>query len=139
MYVGVARIVLHIPGSASLKARRKVVKSFKDRLRARLPVSVAEVGDTEKYQVGTLGVCVVSADAHICEEVLDQARSWASNLSDALLADAAIEVMSFGRGGGGVRGGIEHALDQKTEGTADERPEGDWDDDTLVDTPRGNE
>lgn len=112
MFVGVARIVLQIPGARSLKDRRQVVKSLKDRLRARLPVSVAEVGDVERYQVATLGVAVVSADAARCDEVLGNAGHMARSHSGAVLADLGTEVVPFGRGGSGVRGGIEHALDE---------------------------
>jgi uncharacterized protein YlxP (DUF503 family) len=111
MFVGVARFVLQIPGVRSLKERRRVVKSIKERVRAKLPVSIAEVGDVERYQVATLGLTVVSRDKTLCESVLSQARSMAASHGGALLADAAIEVMSFADGGSGIRGGIEHALD----------------------------
>jgi uncharacterized protein len=110
MFVGVSRQVLQIPGARSLKDRRRVVKSLKDRLRARLPVSVAEVGDVERYQVATLGVAVVSADAARCREVLSRATSIAATLRDAVLADVATEVVSFGAGGSGLGSGIEQAL-----------------------------
>ncbi len=110
MFVGVSRQVLQIPGARGLKDRRRVIKSLKDRLRARLPVSVAEVGNVERYQVATLGLCVVSSDAARCREVLDRAASIAGALRDAVLADVATEVLSFGDGGAGVRGGIEHVL-----------------------------
>jgi uncharacterized protein YlxP (DUF503 family) len=107
MFVGVARHVLQIPGSRSLKDRRRVVRSYKDRLRAKLPVSVAEVGDVERYQVATLGLAVVAREAAFCEEILGQAARLAGSLHDALLADTATEIVSFGRGGKGLRGGIE--------------------------------
>jgi uncharacterized protein len=110
MFVGVARLVLQIPGARSLKDRRRVVKSFKDRLRARLPVSVAEIGDVERYQVATVGVAVVSGSSARCSEVLSHARGMASSLSGAILADAATEIVSFGSGGGSMQGGIEKAL-----------------------------
>ena len=42
MHVGVLRLTLHIPGARSLKERRKVVRSFKDRATAKLRASVAE-------------------------------------------------------------------------------------------------
>lgn len=111
MFVGVARLVLQIPGARSLKDRRRVVKGFKDRVRARLPVSVAEIGDVERYQVATLGLAVVSSSKSRCSEVLSHAASVAAHTSDALLADVATEIVSFGSGGSGIRGGIEHALD----------------------------
>lgn len=110
MFIGVARVVLQIPGARSLKDRRRVVKSFKDRVRARLPVSVAEIGDLERYQVATLGVAVVSGEAARCSEVLSRVHSAAASLSDAVLADIGTEVIPFGAGGSAVRGGIEQSL-----------------------------
>jgi uncharacterized protein YlxP (DUF503 family) len=116
MFVGVARIVLQIPGARSLKDRRRVVKSLKDRVRARLPVSVAEVGDLERYQVATLGVCVVSNDSARCSEVLSRVANLAAEATDALVADVGTEIVSFAFGGSGVRGGIEQALERGAKG-----------------------
>lgn len=110
MFVGVARLVLSIPGARSLKDRRRVVKSLKDRVRARLPVSLAEVGDLERYQVATLGVAVVSNEAARCSEVLSAAVAMARVARDAVLADVATEVITLAEGGRGIRGGIESAL-----------------------------
>ena len=112
MFVGVARIVLQIPGARSLKDRRRVVKGLKDRARAKLPVSIAEVGDLERHQVATLGVSVVSNDSARCSEVLSHMASLAGSAHDALVADVATEIVSFGTGGSGIRGGIEQALDR---------------------------
>ena len=125
MFVGVARFVLQIPGARSLKDRRKVVKSFKDRVRARLPVSVAEVGDVERHQVATVGVAVVSGQAARCSEILASARSMAASLGGALLADATIEIVSFGAGGRRMHAGIESALGAQDEGALDELDDGD--------------
>jgi len=110
MFVGILRLVFQIPGAASLKDRRRVVKSFKDRVRARFPVSIAEVGDLERYQVATLGVAVVSGEAARCQEVLSAVARAAEQASDAVLADVATELIPFGSGGSGIRGGIEQAL-----------------------------
>lgn len=111
MFIGVARLVLQIPGARSLKDRRRVVKSFKDRARARLPISIAEVGDVERYQVATLGVAVVSKEAARCSEMLSHTAAMASGLSGAVLADVKTEIVAFGAGGSSLRGGIEDALD----------------------------
>jgi uncharacterized protein len=114
VFVGVARLVLAVPGARSLKDRRRVVKSLKDRLRARVPVSVAEVGDLERYQVATLGMAVVSNEAARCSEVLSQAVAMARVAKDAVLSDVATEIITLGEGGGAIRGGIEQALDDIT-------------------------
>jgi uncharacterized protein YlxP (DUF503 family) len=115
MFVGVARLVLQIPAARSLKDRRSVIRSFKDRVRARLPVSVAEVGDVGSWQVATIGVAVVSGEAARCDEVLAHAASIARALSEAVLADVRTEVLSFGKGGDGLRRGIESALDDEVD------------------------
>ncbi len=112
MFIGVLRLVLQIPGAVSLKDRRRVVKSFKDRVRARFPVSIAEIGDLSRYQVATLGVAIVSGEAARCSEVLSAVSRAAGVLKDAVLADVATELIPFGGGGSGVLGGIEQALDR---------------------------
>jgi uncharacterized protein YlxP (DUF503 family) len=104
MIVGVLRIVLQIPEANSLKARRSVVRSFKERVRARLPVSIAEIGDAERYQVASFGVAVVSSDARRCQELLGRVASMARTLPDAVLADVALELVHFGEGGSSLRG-----------------------------------
>jgi uncharacterized protein YlxP (DUF503 family) len=106
MFVGVARLVLQIPGARSLKDRRQVVKSFKERLRARLPLSVAEVGDVERHQVATLGLSVVARDFGYAKTVLGEAVELGRNLPEAVLADLRTEVLSFGAGGEGIAEGI---------------------------------
>jgi hypothetical protein len=114
MFVGVLCLVLHIPGARSLKERRMVVKSFKDRVRARLPVSVAEVGDVELHQIANVGVVVVARDSARCREVLSAATNLARNVSNAMLSDVKSEIIPFGDGGSSLRGGIEHALESDT-------------------------
>lgn len=115
MFVGVARVVLQIPGARSLKDRRSVVRSFKDRLRARLPVSVAEVGDVEVWQIATIGLATISGDRLRCEEVLSRATSMARSLGDAVVADVRSEVTSYGPGGRDLKRGIETMLDDGSE------------------------
>jgi uncharacterized protein YlxP (DUF503 family) len=101
------RLVLEIPGARSLKDKRQVVRSFKERVKSRLSVSIAEVDHHDKLQRATFGVAVVSGDAGMCEELLGRVTSMAGSLPDAILADRATELIPFGEGGGGIRGGIE--------------------------------
>ncbi len=101
------RLVLEIPGARSLKDKRQVVQSFKERVRSRLGISIAEVDHHDKLQRATFGVAVVSSEASVCEEQLEHVVAMANTLSQAILADRATEILPFGRGGSGVRGGIE--------------------------------
>jgi uncharacterized protein YlxP (DUF503 family) len=107
MHVGVMRLVLEIPGARSLKDKRQVVRSFKERVKSRLSISIAEVGHQDKLQRATFGVAVVSEDAALCEELLGRVTSLAGSLPNAILSDRASEMIAFGEAGTGVRGGIE--------------------------------
>jgi uncharacterized protein YlxP (DUF503 family) len=111
MFVGVLRLRLDIVGARSLKDKRRVVLSFKERVRSRLKVSVAEVGLLDDPRHALVGVALVSGSSAVCDEVLASVASMASTLPDAVLGDRATEIVSFGEGGSGVRGGIEQALD----------------------------
>ena len=120
MHVGVMRLVLEIPGARSLKDKRQVVRSFKERVKSRLSVSIAEVGHHDKLQLATFGVAVVSGDAAMCEELLGRVTSMAGSLPDAILADRASEMIPFGEGGTGVRGGIEQLAGDFTDDDVEE-------------------
>ena len=90
-----------------------MVRSYKDRVRARLPVSVAEVGDVEHWQHATIGLAMTSSDRLRCEEVIAKAVSIARSLGDAIVADVRTEVTSYGPGGRDLKHGIETMLDDR--------------------------
>jgi uncharacterized protein YlxP (DUF503 family) len=110
MFVGVLRLRFSIPGSRSLKDRRSVVRSFKERTQSRFRVAAAEVGDVQDPRTATLGIACVANEAAHCDEVLGHVARMANSLRDAILTDRALEIVSFGEGGRGVQGGIEQAL-----------------------------
>ena len=126
MFVGIQRLVLQIPGARSLKDRRHVVRSFKERVQARLRISVAEVGDLERPTYAVIAMAVVSNEASVCDELMAKAASMASTLSDAILADHATEIVPFGHGGSGIRGGIEQVGCSRDVGMFDDE-DGDYD------------
>ena len=135
MHVGVMRLVLEIPGAQSLKDKRQVVRSFKERVKSRVAVSIAEVGHLDKLQLAAFGVAVVSGDAAVCEEVLGRVTALAGTLPNAVLTDRAVEIVPFGDEGKGVVGGIEQLAgkwDEVTEtNTLDESEEPDTIDDGI--------
>jgi len=54
---------LMIPFSHSLKDKRRVIKSLKDRVRARFNAAVAEIGYLEEWQRSQIGVALLGNDA----------------------------------------------------------------------------
>ena len=71
MIVGTLKVRMQILGAQSLKEKRKVLKSIKDRL-SHMGASVAEVDDLDKWQAATLGLAVVSNDAGFVNSMLDK-------------------------------------------------------------------
>lgn len=87
MVIGVCTVVLHIPGAASLKDKRRAVKSLKDRLHNAFNLSVAEVDDLDLWQRATLGLAAVSNDAKHCDEVLAAAVDFIRRDNNVELLD----------------------------------------------------
>ncbi len=92
MAVGTLRIRLVIRGARSLKDKRRVVKSLKDRIRNKFNASVAEVGALDDYRSALLGVAVVANDRAYVNSVLSQIANLASAARDAELADCDMEI-----------------------------------------------
>tara|TARA_B100000029_G_scaffold516253_1_gene627998 strand:+ start:7226 stop:7507 length:282 start_codon:yes stop_codon:yes gene_type:complete len=72
MIVGVCKIELFLPQSRSLKAKRQVLKSLKDRIRNRFNVSIAEVDHQDLWQRGTLALAIVSGEKKYVNRMMQQ-------------------------------------------------------------------
>jgi uncharacterized protein YlxP (DUF503 family) len=72
MIVGVLKVSLRLRESRSLKDKRRVVRSIKDRVRARFNVAIAEVASQDLRQRADLGAVTVSESRTHVESVLTQ-------------------------------------------------------------------
>ena len=63
---------LSLPGCGSLKEKRRVVKSLKDRLRHRFNVSVAETGSQDLLTRAEITAALVSSDMRFAQSALDR-------------------------------------------------------------------
>jgi hypothetical protein len=72
MHVGSLRVRLRVREARSLKDKRQVVQSIKDRLRQNFNVSVAEVDSQDDRQLAVLGVAVVGGEAGPVRGTLQQ-------------------------------------------------------------------
>ena len=89
MIVGAALIEIHVHGSQSLKAKRGVVQSIKQRLRNRFNLAVAEVGGQDTWQRAVLGLSAVGSDASKVRGVLEKAVRFVEelHLADVIASD----------------------------------------------------
>lgn len=73
MVIGSAILELDIPASASLKDKRRVVRSVVARLRREYNISVAEVDALDHRQRAVIGIVTVSNDARYAHGLLEKA------------------------------------------------------------------
>jgi uncharacterized protein len=88
LVIGVIAWELEIFGCQSLKEKRRVVKSLKDRLHDRFNVSVAETAYQEKWQRAELTACVVAGERRQAESVLQSADGLVAGEARARIIDS---------------------------------------------------
>lgn len=93
MVVGVLQFDLHVPWAESLKDKRRVVRSVKDRLHREHQVSVAEVDALDTHTRAVLGVAVVAADGARAGRVLDAITEKLRALTDAELGETRRDIL----------------------------------------------
>ena len=98
MVVGIFQFELLIKGAQSLKDKRRVVSSVKDRLHREHLVAVAEVDRLESHTVAVMGLAIVGNDGRYIGEVLDSISAKLRALPDADLGDVHREIV-HGQGG----------------------------------------
>lgn len=98
MVLGILQFDLVIPGSESLKDKRRVVRSLKDRLHREHMVSIAEVGLQDTLNVARLGLALVGNEGAHVGQTLDKIVSKLTTLPDAQLGGMSRQVV-HGMGG----------------------------------------
>ncbi len=92
MHVGVCRIELQLPGADTLKEKRRVVKSIKDRVAHRYHVSIAEVGRLDSARFAELGVACVSNDVRHATSVLTKVQDFVESSFPVVVVDVETEL-----------------------------------------------
>ena len=95
MPVAILTLELRIEGARSLKDKRQVVRSLKDKLRQGFNVSVAELDQTELWQRATLGIVSISSSRDYLAGLMQQVERAASRIANnngAELTDSFVEI-----------------------------------------------
>jgi len=84
--IGILTLELHIEHSHSLKDKRHVVKSLKERLKHKHNISIAEVDGQATWQSATIAAVTISSSRDRAEQVLMAVEHDAANaLGDSLI------------------------------------------------------
>jgi len=87
MIVGSLRVRLLVRESRSLKEKRRVIQSIKDRLRNAFNLSVAEVDGQDHRQLAVLGIAMVGNESRVVGSALDRMVEALRNHPGAELLD----------------------------------------------------
>lgn len=93
MTIGLLHMELFIPGSRSLKDKRRVVKSLKEQIHNRYNCSVAEIGEKDLWARASLAACVIGDDVRFVNTQLNEIARFAAQKNGAELLDYRIEML----------------------------------------------
>jgi hypothetical protein len=93
MTIGILHLDFLIPGARSLKDKRRVVKSLKDRLRHRFNCSVSETEFEDIWGRARITVCVVSNERQHVNTQLNEIARYAALNSEMEFLDFSIEML----------------------------------------------
>jgi uncharacterized protein YlxP (DUF503 family) len=89
--VAVLTLEIFVEDSHSLKDKRHVVKSLKDRLRQRFNVAVAEIDGLDSWQRSVIAAVTVSNERTHAEQMLQAVENESAHLLGGMLASSGIE------------------------------------------------
>ena len=95
MIVAVALFELHIPYAQSLKEKRMVMRSLRDKLRSRFDISAGEVALQDLHQRGRVGLSFIALDHASAESLLERIRTFVESNTDATVNGWMTELLDF--------------------------------------------
>lgn len=93
MVIGVLQLELSIGDAMSLKDKRRVVKSVKDRIAHGYNVSIAEVAALDEHRRAVVAVAMVSNDSRYVEGALSKIVDFVRAVPTLDLTDYQIELL----------------------------------------------
>ena len=93
MPVGLLTLELHIADAQSLKDKRQVLRSLKDRLRAHFNVAVAELDFEDTWQRSVVGVVTLSNEEHHVQEALQKVLAEADGILGPMIVGHSVELI----------------------------------------------
>ncbi len=87
MIIGLLTLELHLPESTSLKSKRFIIKSLKDRIKNKFNVSIAEVDANDLWQRSVLGATCIANSTKIIHQTLNGVR-------DVILKTPSVELIN---------------------------------------------
>jgi|GEM_PF-135696 len=128
MFFALCKFEIFLPQSGSLKSKRSVINSLKERLRSRFGTSAGEVGALDLRQRGIIGVALVGQNPSSLEAALSAMRRLVDQETRCTVISWEVRVEPF-EGAARAPRNRSLALDDLTCAGGDSVYENDWDSD----------
>jgi uncharacterized protein len=96
MKVGCCSIKFFLHGNNSLKGKRRITKSIKDRTKNKFNVSVAEIGDQDVWQSLHIGIVAVGSDQKYLDGLMSIIVESIDKMNLAEITDCQFETIHLG-------------------------------------------
>jgi uncharacterized protein YlxP (DUF503 family) len=91
--IGTLEIHIYIPEAHSLKEKRAVIKKVVEKVKSRFNVSIAEVGNLDKWQKATIGVVTIGNSRQVVDARLEKVIGFIENLFPGKITNYYKEVL----------------------------------------------
>lgn len=93
MIIATAKITLRAPWVKSLKEKRMVLSSLRERIKNKFNVSVAEVENQDNHKIIVLGIAAVCNETAKGDAVLSSVINFIEENSEAFITDIETEII----------------------------------------------
>ena len=89
-HIGILAIDVFMPSAQSLKEKRMILKSLKDRVRNKFNVSIAELDGEDKWQTATVGISMIGNDRRYMDSCLQNIVSYVESFGQLEISDHSV-------------------------------------------------
>ncbi len=90
MVVSILHFTIDLPGITSLKEKRQILRSLKERLQRKFKLSVAEIDLQDSLKFAQIGCALISNSRQYGESVLQKALNFSENMVPGRIRDTEI-------------------------------------------------
>ncbi len=93
MIIGILQLELRMSESHSLKEKRMVLKSLKDRLRQKFNISTSEIGFQDAWQRALIGIASIGTDKRVVNGLLSSILDWVTEHRTIEVVSSQMEIL----------------------------------------------
>ena len=93
MIIGICTCEIYIFNANSLKSKRSVVKNIIEKSKNRFNISIAEVGENDKWQKSIIAFSTISNDQRLVEETIEKVINFFDSYSEIEIINIKREIL----------------------------------------------